>query len=148
MENFKVLPFKSINLERGKSSRNRRDLELVNGDFFFLQRIILVWKLTGLESLILMMMITLTRFLVYISVEPSWGDSKDIYHVDYSVTNSDVYISDIMKFEPTGSTFPALQSAAAVVDTHKIFVWGGYNTEHLTIDSDLLILTKGGPKFN
>jgi hypothetical protein len=33
MENFKALPFKSINLERGKSSRKRRDLELVNGDF-------------------------------------------------------------------------------------------------------------------
>lgn len=153
MENFKVLPFKSINLERGKSSRKRRDLELINGDFFPAE------GHTCLE-------VNRTRAFdadeddhidtvscIYFggarrSDESSWGDSKDIFQVDYCVTNSDVYISDILKFEPTGSTFPALQSAAAVVDTQKIYVWGGYNTAQLTVDSDLLILTKGGSKFN
>ena len=144
---MRVLPFKSLNLEKGKSTRKRREVDMKNGNFFPPEGHVSVsTTMQGggdIESYTCLYFGGARRL-----EESSWADGREFFEIEYCVSKDDVFINEITKFDTLGSQFPSLQSASAVKFADKVYVWGGLQTSTLQMSNELYVLNKQNNKYN
>jgi hypothetical protein len=105
-------PFKSLNLEKEKSTRKRREVEMENGNLFPPEGHVSIHTVQqgrqaggDTEAVYTCLYFCGARRLE----ESSWADSTELFEIQYCITMDDVFINQISKFDTPGSQFTSLQ---------------------------------------
>lgn len=147
MEDFKILPFKSINEKKVKATRKRSEIDIICGDYFPPEGhcAILICE-EQLDD-------ELMKSYLYFggsrhTEESTWCLGSSPFIISYVISENDVVISDIKRCDTFGASFPSLASSSVIVGSNDtIHVWGGMDTSSMRVLHDLYLLKRKGAKF-